>query len=55
MKRKCKQLWSSIPPISTKRKSLLIPTELTEHKKDHNIWCWKSRSWLGTGTKMWRV
>jgi len=30
-------------------------TELTEHKKKyHNIWCWKSRSWLGTGTKMGR-
>jgi len=22
-------------------------------KKDHNIWHWKSRSWLGTGTEMW--
>jgi len=21
---------------------------------DHNIWRWKSRSWLGTGTHMWR-
>ena len=23
-----------------------------EHKKDYNIWCWKSNSWLETGTKM---
>jgi len=29
-------------------------TELTEHKKDHNIWRWKSRYWLGTDTKIWR-
>jgi len=21
-------------------------TELTEHKKDHDIWCCKSRSWI---------
>jgi hypothetical protein len=24
--------------------SSIIPTELTEHKKDHKIWCLKSRS-----------
>jgi len=29
-------------------------TELTDHQKKHDIWCWKSRSWLETGTKMWR-
>jgi len=23
--------------------------------KDHDIWHWKSRSWLGKCTKMWRV
>jgi len=22
--------------------------------KDHDIWRWKFRSWLGTNTKMWR-
>ena len=27
---------------------------LTEHKKDHDIWRWKSRPWLGTGTIMWQ-
>ena len=32
--------------------SSLILTELTEHKKDHHIWHWKSRTWLGTDTKM---
>jgi len=35
--------------ISTKRNNHLSPL-LTEHKKDHDIWRWKSRSWLGTGT-----
>jgi len=29
-------------------------TELTEHNTDHDIRRWKSRSWLGTGTKTWR-
>ena len=23
-------------------------------KKDHNIWYWKFRSWLGTDTKLWQ-
>ena len=27
--------------------------QLTKHKKkEHNIWCWKSRPWLGTGTNI---
>ena len=30
----------------------LILAWLTEHKKTRNIWRCKSRSWLGTGTKM---
>jgi len=34
------------------KQSPLILTELTEHKKDHDIWRWKSRSWFGKGTKM---
>ena len=25
----------------------------TETKKDHDIWHWKSRPWLGTGAKVW--
>jgi len=25
--------------------------QLFEHKKDHAIWCWKCKPWLGTGTK----
>jgi len=50
---KKKQLWknvfnsglSTIPPISSKR-------TITFHlnSKDHNIWLWKYRSWLRTGT-----
>jgi hypothetical protein len=35
--------------------SPLILTELTEHKIDHVIGCWKFRSWLGTGKKCGRV
>ena len=34
--------------------SPLTLTELTEHKKDHDIWRWQSMSSLGTGTTMWR-
>ena len=30
-------------------------TELTEHKKSHDIWCWKSRSWFGIGIKIFGV
>ena len=30
-----------------------ISPQIVEHEKDHNIWCWKFRSWLGTGTKRW--
>ena len=27
-----------------------LSTSLTEHQTDHDIWRWKSRSWLGAGT-----
>jgi hypothetical protein len=37
------------------KQSPLILTELTNHKKDNCIWCWKSRSWLVTDTKCGRV
>jgi len=30
-----------------------LSSSLTEHKKDHNIWRWKSSSSFGTDTKMW--
>jgi hypothetical protein len=26
-----------------------------KHKRDHELWRWKSRSWLGTGTNIWRI
>jgi hypothetical protein len=29
-------------------------SQTIEHKKDHNIWHWKSSSWLGTCTEMWQ-
>jgi hypothetical protein len=47
-KKKFKQLWSIIPPISTKR-------TITSNLNSLNIktGCRKSGSWLGTGTKMW--
>jgi hypothetical protein len=41
-------LWT-IPPIST-----ILSHTLTEHKKDVEMWRWKSRSWLGLVTKMCR-
>ena len=50
MKRKFKQWWSSIPPISTKR---TINSHLNwTHKiqKKHGVWRWISRSWFRTGT-----
>jgi len=52
MKRKFKQWWSSIPPISTKRTTTSHLNWTYWSQKDHDIWRWKSRSWLGTGTKM---
>jgi len=30
-----------------------LTPQLIEHKKDHVIWHWKSRSRLGPGTSMW--
>ena len=50
MKKKCKQWWSSISPISTKQ---TIISHLNWTKKTMT-WSCKSRSWLGTGTKMWQ-
>jgi hypothetical protein len=47
IKRKFKQWWSTIPPNVNKTNNHLSPS-LTEHKKDHDIWRWKSSSWLGT-------
>jgi hypothetical protein len=37
--------------IINKANNYLSP-EFTEHEKDHDIWRWKSRSWLGTYTKI---
>ena len=55
LKRKIKQWWSTILPISLKR--IIAPDLDSRHwthtKKHHNIWGWKSYSWLGTGTKRW--
>ena len=44
-----KQRLSLIPPISTKW------TIISEHKKKIDIWHWKCRSWLGTGTNMLKL
>ena len=32
-----------------------LSPQTIEHKKNHDIWHWKSRSWIGRGTKMLRV
>ena len=51
-KNNIKQSRSSIQLISTNiNETCLTFTELTEHKKDDDIWRWKSRIWLGTGIK----
>ena len=54
LKRKFKQSWLSIPPISTKCTvtSDLNWTHWTQN--DHDLCRLKSRFWLGTGLKMWR-
>jgi hypothetical protein len=51
-KRKYKQWWLSIPPISTK-------LTLIEHKKDHDIWrwnlspgFWRAQKWAGLNRLM---
>ena len=36
-----------ISPISTLN-------SLNIKKKKTTTWCWKSKSWLGTGIKMWQ-
>jgi len=54
MKRKFKQWWSTIPPISTKR---TIASHLKQLKKKRGITTYgvkESRFSLGTGTNMWR-
>jgi len=40
--------------INKMKQSPLTLTQLTQ-KKDHDIWCWKSRSWFRTGTYLWLV
>jgi hypothetical protein len=47
MKRKFKQWWFIIPPISTKGKQIIV-----HKKKDHDVCWWQFRSCIGTGTKM---
>jgi hypothetical protein len=51
IERKIKQWWKQNP--STKQ--TIISFQMIEGKKDHNICRWKSSSWLGTGTKMYRA
>ena len=46
MKRKSKQWWSTIPPISNKTTNQLSPSFTEYNKRNHDIWRWKSRSWL---------
>jgi len=50
-KRKFKQWYSTIAPISTKR-TTTSHTNSPRTLKTHDIWRWKSKSWLGTETKM---
>jgi len=34
--------------------SYLKPLNTKKEQKDHNVWHWKSRSWLRAGTNMWQ-
>jgi len=36
---------------STNKMNNHLTPQLIEHKEDHDIWNWKSRSWLETGSK----
>jgi len=47
------QWWITIPSISTKR-TITSHLNSLNRKQYHVIWHWKSRSWLGTSTNMWR-
>lgn len=53
MKRKLKQRCSKIPPIPTKQ-TIASHLNLQNTKKDHNLFFFKSRSLLETGTKCGR-
>ena len=46
IKRKVKQWWSIIPPISAKWTNWQSPQTIEHILKDHDIWHWKSRYWL---------
>ena len=48
-----KQWWLTIPPISTKQ-TITSHLETLNTRTIMMAWEWKSRSWLGTGTKMWQ-
>jgi len=37
------------------KRTTISHLSLLSTNKDHDIWCWKSRSWLGTDTKMWHA
>ena len=40
------------PPISIKTNNYLSLQVIDTKKKDHDICCWKSRSWIGRGTNL---
>ena len=40
--------------IKQSEQSPITLSELTEHKNNHDMYRWKSRSWPGTDTKLWR-
>ena len=52
--KKFKQWWPTIPPNFNKMTSDLSTQNIEHTKKDQGRLCWKSRSWIGTGTKMWQ-
>ena len=40
---------------STNKTNSSLSSQIIEHKTDHDIWHWKSRSWLDESTKCGRV
>jgi len=51
MKRKLTEIVNNSTNI--KKINNHLSPQIIDHKKGHNIWHWKFRSWLGTDTNMW--
>jgi hypothetical protein len=50
MERKSKQQWLTIPQISSKRTTTSHLKSLKTKRKDHDVWRWRSRSFMHVAT-----